>query len=226
MNGFAVGVMIAASFWSLLAPSIDYAQSGGYGNWPFFPAVIGFLIGGAFLRFIDAVVPNMDFTSTTGAEGPKTSLSSTALLFLAITIHNIPEGLSVGVAFGAGGLGLHSATLNSAMILALGIGIQNFPEGSALSMPIRSSGTTKSRAFNLGQVSALVEIVGAILGAWLVTQVTIILPYALSFAAGAMIFVCVEELIPESQTNGNNDIATLALLCGFSLMMALDVGLG
>ena len=226
MNGFAAGIMIAASFWSLLAPSIDYAQSGGYGKWAFVPAVVGFLVGGIFLRIIDLVVPNMDFASKEGVEGPKTSLSTTTLLFLAITIHNFPEGLSVGVAFGAGGMGLSSATLQSALILALGIGIQNLPEGSALSMPIRSSGSSKGHAFNLGQASALVEIVGATLGAWLVTQVTIILPYALSFAAGAMIFVCVEELIPESQNNGNNDVATLALLAGFALMMALDVALG
>lgn len=226
MNGFAAGIMIAASFFSLLAPSINYAQAGGYGKWTFMPAVVGFLIGGTSLRIIDAIIPHLDISRKEGVEGPKSSLSPTTLLFLAITIHNFPEGLSVGVAFGAGGMGLSSATLQSALILAVGIGLQNLPEGSALSMPIRSGGASKGRAFNLGQASALVEIIGAALGAWLVTQVTIILPYALSFAAGAMIFVCVEELIPESQTNGNSDLATLALLCGFALMMALDVGLG
>lgn len=226
MNGFAAGIMIAASFWSLLAPSIEYSQAGGYGKFSFVPPVIGFLLGGVFLRLIDAVVPNMDFASKTGVEGPRTSLSPTTLLFLAITIHNFPEGLSVGVAYGAGEMGLSSASIKSALILTIGIGLQNLPEGSALSMPIRSGGAPKNHAFNLGQASALVEIIGAALGAWLVTQVTIILPYALSFAAGAMIFVCVEELIPESQTNGNNDVATIALLCGFALMMSLDVGLG
>lgn len=155
-----------------------------------------------------------------------TPLSSTFLLFLAITIHNIPEGLSVGVAYGAVGSGLANASMASAISLTLGIALQNFPEGSALAMPIRANGNSRWRAFNLGQASALVEIVGAILGAWLVTQMTVILPYALAFAAGAMIFVCVEELIPESQSNGNEDLATLALIAGFAVMMVLDVALG
>lgn len=227
MNGFAAGVMIAASFWSLLAPSIDYAQQSGYGVWSFVPAVVGFLLGGVFLRIIDAIVPHLHLgDKRSEAEGIPTKLPSTILLFLAITIHNIPEGLSIGVAFGAAGLGVPSATFASAIALALGIGIQNFPEGAALAMPIRAEGASKARSFNLGQASAIVEIFSAALGAWLVSQVTLILPYALAFAAGAMIFVCVEELIPESQTNGNKDIATLALLAGFSVMMTLDVALG
>lgn len=227
MNGFAAGVMIAASFWSLLAPAIEHAEAAGYGHWSFIPAVVGFLVGGIFLRVIDAIIPHLHIgDDRANAEGVDTNLSSTTLLFLAVTIHNFPEGLSVGVAFGAAAMGLESATLASAIVLSLGIALQNFPEGSALSMPIRAQGASKGRAFNLGQASALVEIIGAFLGAWLVSQVTIILPYALAFAAGAMIFVCIEELIPESQNNGNSDLATLALLFGFALMMTLDVALG
>lgn len=227
MNGFAAGVMIAASFWSLLAPSIEYAEQAGYGAWSFVPAVVGFLLGGIFLRLIDAIVPHLHFgNKRSDAEGLDTNLSSSTLLFLAITIHNIPEGLSLGVAFGAAGLAVPSATFASAIALTLGIGLQNFPEGSALSMPIRANGATKNRAFFLGQASALVEIVAAALGAILVSQITVILPYALAFAAGAMIFVCVEELIPESQTNNNKDVATIALLVGFAVMMTLDVALG
>ncbi|MDK6233431.1 ZIP family metal transporter [Aerococcus sanguinicola] len=227
MNGFAAGVMIAASFWSLLAPSIEYAEAGGYGKWSFFPALVGFVAGGLFLSLLDKIIPHMHMDKTRSeAEGVPTQLSSTFLLFLAITIHNIPEGLSVGVAYGAVGSGLANASMASAISLTLGIALQNFPEGSALAMPIRANGNSRWRAFNLGQASALVEIVGAILGAWLVTQMTVILPYALAFAAGAMIFVCVEELIPESQSNGNEDLATLALIAGFAVMMVLDVALG
>ena len=227
MNGFAAGVMIAASFWSLLAPAIEHAENNGYGVWSFVPALVGFIVGGIFLRIIDAIIPHLHIgDDRDDAEGVDTNLSSTTLLFLAVTIHNFPEGLSVGVAFGAAALGVESATIASALVLTLGIALQNFPEGSALSMPIRATGASKGRAFNLGQASALVEIIGAALGAWLISEVTVILPYALAFAAGAMIFVCVEELIPESQTNGNKDIATLALLFGFALMMTMDVAVG
>lgn len=227
MNGFAAGVMIAASFWSLLAPSIEHAEAAGYGKWAFIPAVIGFLIGGIFLRIIDALIPHLHIgDARQEAEGVETNLPSSTLLFLAVTIHNFPEGLSVGVAFGATAMGVESATIASALVLSLGIALQNFPEGSALSMPIRAEGASKMRAFNLGQASALVEIIGAAMGAWLVSQVTLVLPYALSFAAGAMIFVCIEELIPESQTKGNKDLATLALLFGFAVMMTMDVALG
>lgn len=225
MNGFAAGVMIAASFWSLLAPSIDYAEVAGYGFWSFVPAITGFMVGGIFLSILDKIIPHLHLDQQT-AEGVPTQLSSTTLLFLAITIHNIPEGLSVGVAYGAAGMGIKSATLASALSLTLGIALQNFPEGAALAMPIRANGKSNRYAFNLGQASALVEIVAAIIGAWLVTEITVILPYALAFAAGAMIFVCVEELIPESQSNGNEDLATLALIIGFALMMTLDVALG
>ncbi|MGX7092367.1 ZIP family metal transporter [Hutsoniella sourekii] len=227
MNGFASGVMIAASFWSLLAPSIEYAEVAGYGFWSFVPALVGFVAGGIFLSLLDKIIPHLHLDKNKSeAEGVPTQLSSTALLFLAITIHNIPEGLSVGVAYGATGLGISTASLASAVSLTLGIALQNFPEGAALAMPIRAQGASKGRAFNLGQASALVEIVAAFLGAWLVTEITIILPYALAFAAGAMIFVCVEELIPESQSNGNEDMATMALIIGFALMMTLDVALG
>lgn len=226
MNGFAAGVMIAASFWSLLAPSIDYAEQNGYGIWSFVPALVGFLIGGAFLRVVDGVVPHLHKRArgVEETEGVDTSLSSTILLFLAVTIHNIPEGLAIGVAFGAAGEG--SSAIASAVVLALGIGLQNFPEGAALSMPIRAEGSSKGHAFNMGQSSALVKIISATIGAWLVTQITVILPYALAFAAGAMIFVCAEELIPNSQTNGHSEVATMALMIGFAIMMTLDVALG
>lgn len=226
MNGFAAGVMVAASYWSLLAPSIDYADQNGYGVWSFVPAVVGFLLGGVFLRVVDGVVPHLHKRSEgeEETEGMPSTLSSTALLFLAVTIHNIPEGLAIGVAFGAAGEGASSIT--SAIVLALGIGLQNFPEGAALSMPIRAEGNTKSHAFNMGQSSALVEIGAALIGALLVSQMTVILPYALAFAAGAMIFVCVEELIPNSQNNGNSEVATMAFMIGFAIMMTLDVALG
>jgi len=227
MNGFAAGVMFAASYWSLLAPAIDYAEMNGYGNFAFVPALIGFVVGGVFLRVIDAIIPHLHFGKKLNeAEGKDSSLSSTALLFLAMTIHNIPEGLSIGVAFGAIASGSGTASLASAVILAVGMGLQNFPEGASLAMPIRAQGGSKGRAFNIGQASALVEIISATLGALLVSQVTTILPYALSFAAGAMIFVCVEELIPKSQTHGNDDLATMAFIVGFSIMMTLDIALG
>ena len=227
--GFAAGVMIAASFWSLLAPSIDYAQS-LYGKWAFVPAAVGFLIGGYFIRLIDALVPHLHLNrEIEDAEGlqPQKKLSKTALLFLAITIHNIPEGLAVGVTFGALAQGEFSlASLMGALSLAIGIGLQNIPEGAALSIPIRADGKSRRYAFVMGALSAIVEPIGAVIGAGLVLAMMPILPYALSFAAGAMIFVVVEELIPESQTNGNTDSATLGLMMGFVIMMVMDVALG
>ena len=228
MNGFAAGVMIAASFWSLLAPSISYAEQNGYGTWSWVPAAIGFLVGGLFLRLIDVVIPHLHLEEPIeNREGPKVKASKNLLLFLAVTIHNIPEGLAVGVSFGAVVAGAANGdAFLSAMGLALGIGIQNIPEGSALSMPIRASGSSRWRAFNIGQLSAIVEPIAAVIGAVAVISMTAILPYALAFAAGAMIFVVVEQLIPESQTNGNKDIATLSLLVGFCVMMILDVALG
>lgn len=229
MMGFAAGVMIAASFWSLLAPSITYAED-SYGSLAWVPAAVGFLAGGAFLRFIDAVVPHLhldkDITDAEGIKGDK-KLSKTALLFLAITIHNFPEGLAVGVTFGAlSHGGFSSQALAGALGLAIGIGLQNIPEGAALSIPIRTEGKSRTAAFIWGSMSAVVEPIGAVLGAGLVMYMLPILPYALAFAAGAMIFVVVEELIPESQTNGNTDAATMGLMAGFTLMMVMDVALG
>lgn len=230
MLGFAAGVMIAASFWSLLAPSIEYADA-AYGKWSWIPAAIGFLVGGFFLRLVDALVPHLHLGNEIdkaegGDEVGRKNLSKTALLFLAITIHNIPEGLAVGVTFGALANNNTTAALIGAIGLALGIGLQNIPEGAALAIPIRTDGKSRSKAFFWGSMSAIVEPIAAVIGAVAVTYMTPILPYALSFAAGAMIFVVVEELIPESQTNGNTDIATLGLMAGFVIMMVLDVALG
>ena len=228
--GFAAGVMIAASFWSLLQPSIEYAK-GNYGVWSWMPAALGFLLGGLFLRFIDAVVPHLHLSKKDVSEAEslpehsRNKLSKTALLFLAITIHNFPEGLAVGVAFGALSSNSSPEVFIGAVGLALGIGLQNVPEGVALSIPIRTDGESRLKAFYWGSMSAIVEPIGAVLGAYAVMAMTAILPYALSFAAGAMIFVVVEELIPDSQTNGNTDVATLGLMVGFVLMMVLDVAL-
>lgn len=229
MMGFAAGVMIAASFWSLLSPSISYIQP-SYGRWAFVPAAVGFLVGGYFIRLIDALVPHLHLDrEIEDAEGlqPAKKLSKTALLFLAITIHNIPEGLAVGVTFGALAKGDFSmAALVGAISLAIGIGLQNIPEGSALSIPIRADGKSRGQAFFFGSMSAIVKPIGAVIGAGLVLAMMPILPYALSFATGAIIFVVVEELIPESQTNGNTDSATLGLMMGFVIMMVMDVALG
>ncbi|HFI0429142.1 TPA: ZIP family metal transporter [Streptococcus suis] len=230
MLGFAAGVMIAASFWSLLAPSIEYAES-SYGNLAWIPAAIGFAVGGIFLRLVDALVPHLHLghdkdQAEGGDEKNRKNLSKTALLFLAITIHNIPEGLAVGVTFGALASNYSPAAFVGALGLAIGIGLQNIPEGAALAIPIRTDGASRWKAFYWGSMSAIVEPIAALIGALAVTYMTPILPYALSFAAGAMIFVVVEELIPESQTNGNTDIATLGLMAGFIIMMVLDVALG
>ncbi|OOF59563.1 ZIP family metal transporter [Rodentibacter myodis] len=232
MMGFAAGVMIAASFWSLLEPSFKFAKQSST-EWYWLPTLIGFLAGGLFLRIIDYIVPHLHLSKPIEeAEGiqPQHALSKSMLLFLAITIHNIPEGLAIGVAFGAiATLGEGADTLPltlSAIGLAIGMGLQNIPEGSALSMPIRAEGHSRMKAFTYGAFSAVVEPIGAVIGALFVISMTSILPYALAFAAGAMIFVVVEELIPESQSNGNTDIATLSLMLGFSLMMVLDVAFG
>lgn len=228
MNGFAAGVMIAASFWSLLAPAISYAEP-TYGKWAWFPAALGFLVGGFSLRLIDAIVPHLHLDKNKSeAEGIEPQkLSKTALLFLAITIHNFPEGLAIGVTFGSLANGnITQAALTGAIGLALGIGLQNIPEGAALSIPIRAEGKSRTKAFYWGSMSAIVEPFGAVLGAALVMWMMAIIPYALAFAAGAMIFVVVEELIPESQTNGNTDVATLGLMMGFVIMMVMDVALG
>ncbi|SDW35782.1 ZIP family metal transporter [Streptococcus equinus] len=229
MMGFAAGVMIAASFWSLLDPALAYAKA-DYGNLAWVPAAVGFLLGAFSLRLIDALVPHLHLgKDVSEAEGiqPKKKLSKTALLFLAITIHNFPEGLAVGVTFGALASGnMTTAALIGALGLAIGIGLQNIPEGAALSIPIRADGSSRFRAFFLGAMSAIVEPIGAVLGAALVIIMLQIIPYALAYAAGAMMFVVVEELIPESQTNGNTDVATLGLMVGFVIMMVMDVALG
>ncbi len=225
MLGFAAGVMIAASFWSLLAPAIEMAENSGQIAWV--PALIGFLSGGAFLFMVDKIMPHLHLgLPRSEAEGIQTNWQRSILLVLAITLHNIPEGLAVGVAFGALAHDLPSASLAGAIALALGIGIQNFPEGTAVSLPLRREGLTKFKSFWYGQLSGVVEPIAGVIGAFAVIYARPILPYALAFAAGAMIYVVVEELIPESQNGGNTDIATLGTLLGFSIMMTLDVALG
>jgi ZIP family zinc transporter len=237
MLGFAAGVMIAASFWSLLAPAIEMAEASGVPAW--LPAVLGFLAGGAFLYIVDRLIPHLHLGfPIEETEGIKTSWQRSVLLVLAITLHNIPEGLAVGVAFGAVAAGLPSAALPGAIALAIGIGLQNFPEGLAVSMPLRGEGLSRGRSFFLGQLSGVVEPIAGVLGAAAVLAMRPILPYALAFAAGAMIYVVVEELIPESQredlsptqagkpTGGRTDIATLGAMGGFAIMMMLDVALG
>lgn len=228
MMGFAAGVMIAASFWSLLAPSISMAEAQGLPVW--LPATVGFLLGGVFLRLADAVLPHLHpGARLTEAEGPSTSLRRATLLVLAITLHNIPEGLAVGVTFGAAAIEMEvatGATLAGAIALAVGIGLQNFPEGLAVAMPLRGEGASRLQSFWYGQLSGVVEPVSAVIGAAAVVSVRPLLPYALAFAAGAMIYVVVEELIPESQRHGHTDLATMGVMGGFAVMMLLDVALG
>ncbi len=226
MLGFAAGVMIAASFWSLLAPGIEMAEQ--LGQIPWLSAALGFMGGGIFMRLIDKFLPHLHpGLSMNKSEGIKTSWQRSTLLVLAITFHNIPEGLAVGVAFGAVAAHLPSATIGGAIALAIGIGIQNFPEGTAVSMPLRREGMSKMKSFLYGQASGFVEPVAGVLGAAFVLKMQYILPYALCFAAGAMIFVVVEELIPESQREYKNiDTVTMMTMIGFAVMMILDVGLG
>lgn len=227
MQGFAAGVMIAASFWSLLAPALEFAAASSSPLPVWLPVTIGFMGGGLFLRLLDKWVPHFHMAEDHGdTDQSKNKLSKTTLLFLAVTLHNFPEGLAVGVAFAAAAMNPAVTPFAGALALTIGIGIQNIPEGAALSMPIRAVGTTRFRAFALGQLSALVEPFGAALGALGVLVVTSVMPYALSFAAGAMIFVVVEALIPESQSSHYTDTATLSLLVGFTIMMILDVALG
>ena len=225
MLGFAAGVMIAASYWSLLAPAIELSD----GDW--IPATAGFLAGGISLYLIDKILPHLHLgLDITEAEGIKTSWQRSILLILAITLHNIPEGLSVGVAFGAVAHMADPAMARDMMLggiaLAIGIGLQNFPEGMAVAMPLRREGFSRVKAFMYGQASGVVEPIAGVLGAWLVLSMERLLPYALAFAAGAMIFVVVEELIPESQRGNNTDFATLGAIIGFAIMMTLDVALG
>ncbi len=225
MLGFAAGIMIAASFWSLLAPAIEMAEGMGTPAW--LPAVVGFLLGGFFLWGVDRLLPHLHLGFPTNeAEGIKTGWQRSILLVMAITVHNIPEGLAVGVAFGAISAQLPSATLAGAVALAFGIGIQNFPVGAAVSVPLRREGLSRFKAFWYGQLSGLVEPIAGVIGAYSVMMIRPILPYALSFAAGAMIYVVVEELIPESQLDKNTDMSTIGAMLGFAVMMTLDVALG
>ncbi|HIH95942.1 MAG TPA: ZIP family metal transporter [Thermoplasmata archaeon] len=224
MLGFTGGVMIAASYWSLLAPSIEMSADLNLPIW--FPAATGFLLGMIFLRISDRLIPHLHLGfPSEKAEGIKTSWRRTTLLILAITLHNIPEGLAVGVAFGAVAAGFPAYTLPMAIALAIGIGLQNFPEGIAVAMPLRREGVTQKKSFWYGQLSAVVEPIAGIIGAAAVIFMRPILPYALSFAAGAMVFVVVEDVIPECQLGGNTDIATMGFMLGFVVMMVLDIAL-
>jgi len=225
MLGFTGGVMVAASFWSLLSPAIE--MSGGEGFVKVIPAALGFLGGALFLFGLDKIMPHLHINfKKDEAEGVKTEWHRSTLLVLAVTLHNIPEGLAIGVLFGGAAVGFEGATIGGAIALAIGIGIQNFPEGIAVSMPLRRQGMSRWKAFNYGQLSAIVEPFAAVLGAWAVMTFQPILPYALAFAAGAMIFVVVEEVIPETQRDKFTDIAVLGFIGGFIVMMTLDVALG
>jgi ZIP family zinc transporter len=225
MLGFTGGVMIAASYWSLLAPSIEMSEA--QGMLPWFPPAVGFAAGALFLFGLDKWVPHLHLNfGQDESEGVKTQWKRTTLLVLAITLHNIPEGLAVGVAFGAAAAGLDGAELGAAIALAIGIGLQNFPEGIAVSMPLRRSGVSRRKAFFYGQLSAIVEPVAGVIGAAAVLVFQPILPYALAFAAGAMIYVVIEEVVPETQRDKHTDTAALGFIGGFLVMMILDVALG
>ena len=234
--GFTGGVMIAASFWSLLSPAISYVEMqneiGLSNSPPWLAPAIGFFLGALFLYILDKIIPHLHlFNKREEAEGMQTNWKKTILLVLAIALHNIPEGLAVGVAFGALAnpelLGMNEVfSIGAAIALAIGIGIQNFPEGFAVSMPLRRQGVSRWKSWKWGQLSAIVDPIFAVIGAAIVMQVLPVLPYALSFAAGAMIFIVVEEVIPESQKGGNTDLASMGLIAGFIIMMILDVALG
>lgn len=225
MLGFTGGVMVAASFWSLLAPGIEMSPGEGFEK--VIPAVVGFGSGALFLYGLDKILPHIHINfKEDEKEGLKTPWQRSVLLTLAITLHNIPEGLAVGVLFGAAAAGLDGATISGAVALAMGIGLQNFPEGFAVAMPLRRQGLSRKKSFFYGQMSAVVEPVAAVVGAWAVLTFQPILPYALCFAAGAMIFVVIEEVIPETQLDKYTDFATMGFIGGFIIMMTLDVGLG
>ena len=225
MLGFTGGVMVAASFWSLLAPGIEMSSGEGFERT--IPALVGFGLGALFIFGLDKVLPHLHINfKKSEAEGIKTPWHRSVLLTLAITMHNIPEGLAIGVLFGGAAMGIEGASIAGAVALAIGIGLQNFPEGFAVAMPLRGLGMSRWKSFNYGHLSAAVEPIAAVLGAWAVMTFEPILPYALCFAAGAMIFVVVEEVVPESQRGNNTDIATMGFIGGFMVMMTLDVGLG
>lgn len=219
MLGFAAGVMVSASFWSLLSPSIEMAESLNLNSW--LTATLGFLSGGLLLFLGDKL-----FTKLTATKENNNNIKRSLMLIISITLHNIPEGLAVGVAFGSLAYNLEGATLATACMLALGIGLQNFPEGTAVSVPLRREGFSRKKAFFYGQLSGIVEPISGILGALLVIKIRLLLPFLLAFAAGAMIYVVVEELIPESQSNEKKDLMALFTLIGFSIMMILDLAIG
>ncbi len=221
--GFAAGVMVAASVWSLLIPSIDMAAEQGVVSW--IPALVGFLLGIVFLLFIDTLTPHLHLASDQ-PEGVKSGFSKTTMMLLAVTIHNIPEGMAVGVAFAGAAMGNTGITMAGALALAVGIAIQNFPEGAIISMPLRGEGMSRTKAFVCGVLSGIVEPIGALITILLTSRIRPALPYFLSFAAGAMIYVVVEELIPESQNGDHTNIGTIGVAIGFALMMVLDVALG
>ena len=226
MLGFTGGVMVAASFWSLLMPSIELSEK-FYPSMPWMPAAVGFLFGALFLFILDKSMPHLHINfSENESEGVKTQFHKTTLLVLAITLHNIPEGLAVGVLFGAAANGIEGATIAGAITLAIGIGIQNFPEGFAVAMPLRRAGASRFKSFWYGKLSAIVEPIAGVIGAAAVIYMEQLLPFALAFAAGAMIFVVVEEVIPETQRDKYTDIAVLGFIGGFVVMMVLDVALG
>lgn len=225
MLGFAAGIMLAASFFSLLAPAIEMARENG--DIPCLPAALGFLLGGFFLRIMDMVIPHLHLGAPDSTkEGPRTGLQRSWLMIFAVTLHNIPEGLAVGVTFGALAGGGDILSIMAPVTLALGIGIQNVPEGFAVAAPLRAEGFSRAKSFFYGQLSGSVEILGAVVGALIASSMTMILPYALSFAAGAMVYVIIEEMIPESQQSRHSDLATMATMLGFIVMTILDVALG
>ena len=225
LTGFAAGVMVAASIWSLLIPAMEQTQSQGMGKMSFFPAFIGFWIGILFLLFLDNAVPHLHMNSSK-SEGPKSSLGKTQMMVLAVTIHNIPEGMAVGVVYAGYLLGNSQITLMGALALSIGIAIQNFPEGAIISMPLHSTGSSKLRAFVYGVLSGIVEPIAGILTILAIGIIEPVMPYLLSFAAGAMIYVVIEELVPEMSEGGHSNRATVAFMVGFCLMMTLDVMLG
>ena len=225
MLGFTGGVMIAASYWSLLAPAIEMTSDVSPNLPIWFPSSVGFIMGAFFLFFLDKFMPHLHINFD-NSEGIKTNWQKTTLLVLAITLHNIPEGLAVGVLFGAVSHGLPGAEISTALVLAIGIALQNFPEGIAVSMPLRRQGVSRFRAFWFGQLSAIVEPIFAVIGAILVVYTLPILPYALAFAAGAMIYIVIEEVVPESQQDNYTDTSTIGFIIGFVVMMILDTSLG
>lgn len=226
LSGFAAGVMIAASVWSLLIPSIDHAVNNGMEKFAFVPAVVGFCLGMLFLLLLDNIIPHMHANNT--IEGPKSNFKKTTMLFFAITLHNIPEGMAVGVLYASWLNGSEFITQSAAIALALGIAIQNFPEGAIVSMPLHSNGFSKKKACLFGVISGLVEPIASVLTILLASHIIPILPFLLSFSAGAMIYVVIEELIPEiaNETEGHSNLGTIFFAIGFSIMMVLDVALG